>query len=378
MTMIATTAGCGASTPSPTPGSGDPCAAGGLGAWTGNDNVAASQDPPCGLAPEQVPMFVALGWDDNPDAEAMAWATRILEERGGVGSFYMTSSYGRSTDVQAAWRAARLAGHEIGNHTVKHNDGKKFTAAQWETEVTGCTEFLTSGGDGAVVPADQLVGFRTPYLGYNDATLGAVAKLGFHYDCSIEEGYQEEHDGTNYYWPYTLDSKSPGHTTQVEWGGPDAPAELTARPGLWELPVYALVVPPDDKCEAYGVPSGLRDRLRLVQTWFDPAGGKITGFDYNLWASKADGGFQMSKAETLATLKYSFDQRMAGNRAPFLLGVHSGYYIDEWNEFAPAAPTSTERREAIEEFLDYAKTKDGVRLASYRQVLDWMRSPKPL
>ena len=38
---------------------------GGLGEWTGNDNVRASQNPPCGLAPDQVPQFVAIGWDDN-------------------------------------------------------------------------------------------------------------------------------------------------------------------------------------------------------------------------------------------------------------------------------------------------------------------------
>src|SRR5687767_3494655 len=41
----------------------------GLGPWTGNDDVPASQQPPGGLRPDQVPMFVSFGFDDNPSVE---------------------------------------------------------------------------------------------------------------------------------------------------------------------------------------------------------------------------------------------------------------------------------------------------------------------
>jgi hypothetical protein len=210
------------------------------------------------------------------------------------------------------------------------------------------------------------MGFRTPYLEYDDATLSNVQALGFRYDCSIEEGYEDGQDGTNFYWPYTLDDLSPGHTVQVSWGGADAPKELTKHAGLWELPVYSVFVPQE-----------LRATMHSRQDYFDVEGGQITGFDYNLWVTVAEGGFNMSKAEFLATLKNSFDQHYKGNRAPFLLGAHPHIYTDDYDPPITGS-TAKERREAIEEFLDYVKAKEGVKIATFAEILDWLRNPKPL
>ena len=341
-----------------------------LGTWLGKDNVAPSSNPPCGLLPAQVPMFVSIGWDDNASAEGMTWALGALKARNAIASFYMTSVYGTQMPVAATWREARAQGHEIGNHTFRHNNGAKYTVTDWEAEIDTCTEFLTSKA--FVAPAAELFGFRTPFLAYNEATLATVQKRGFQYDCSIEEGFQAGADGTNFLWPYTLDGRSPGHSVYV---GPDRP-EIEPHPGLWELPVYAVIVPPDEECTKYGVPAGLRARLAGTRTGF-VASGKITGFDYNMWAKVQDGGFQMSKAEVVATLKYTLDLRLKGNRAPFLFGAHSAYYIAAWDRYAPAAPTAAERRQAIEEFLDYARAQPAVRLTSHKAVLDWLRNPQP-
>jgi peptidoglycan/xylan/chitin deacetylase (PgdA/CDA1 family) len=347
----------------------------GLGPYTGNDNVRASQQPPCGLAPSEVPQFVSIGFDDNGQAAGVTWAIDMLASRGKA-SFFLTTSYAQAT----VWKQAYMAGHEIGNHTVTHATDRNVGAARWRQEMTDASDYIkTMVG----VPEAELIGFRTPFLKYDDDTLGVVKELGFHYDTSIEEGYEWDDnanggkggpmDGTNYYWPYTLDNRSPGHTTQVEWG--EGLVEITARPGLWELPVYAVVVPPDDKCQQYGVEPGLRAKLKQRQTWFDVEGGLITGFDYNLWASTSVGGFQMTKAEFVATMKYTLDQRLAGNRAPFLFGAHTDYYVAAWNQNASGAPSETERRAAIEEFLDYAKSKPEVQIVSYAHVLDWVRNP---
>jgi peptidoglycan/xylan/chitin deacetylase (PgdA/CDA1 family) len=349
-----------------------------LGPWTGKDKLAPSTSPPCGLMPAQVPMFVSIGWDDNGNAEGMNWAVDMLKARSGTGSFYMTSGQGGNRLVVEAWRNARANGHEIGNHTDGHFDGKAYTAADWERELTTCNTFLTTTQ--FVVPKGDILGFRSPFLSYNDAMLATVQKLGFQYDCSIEEGLQPDADGTNYYWPYTLDNRSPGHTVLATRTG-STRMEIEPHPGLWELPVYAVIVPPDSECPKYGVPAGLRAKLAALQTWFaggqGPTEGKITGFDYNLWVKADSGGFALSKAELVATLKYSLDLRLKGNRAPFLFGAHTGFYLNSWNSNAPGAPTADERRAAIEEFLDYARSKPEVRITSARAVLEWMRNPRP-
>ena len=342
------------------------CTGGGLGAWTGNDNVPASQSPPCGLQPEQVPQFVAIGFDDNGQVGGMTWALDMLKTRGKA-SFFLTSSY-----MQAAtWKSIHIAGHEVGNHTVTHATDRNIGLSRWLQEMTDSNAYITGQ---AGIPAEDILGFRTPYLKYDNDTLTAVKQLGFRYDTSIEEGYEENQDGTNYLWPYTLDNRSPGHTVQVEWG--DGLVEIEPHAGLWELPVYAVVVPPDTKCQQYGVESGLRARLKERQSWFDPQSGLITGFDYNLWAGTSVGGFAMTKAEFVATLKYTLDQRLAGNRSPFLFGAHTDFYVAGWNQNATGTPSEMDRRAAIEEFLDYAKTKQEVEITSYQRVLEYVRNPK--
>jgi hypothetical protein len=57
------------------------------------------------------------------------------------------------------------------------------------------------------------------------------------------------------------------------------PQPITSHPGLWELPTHPVVVPPDDRCAAYGVAPGLRARSKDAASGFDQASGKITGFD---------------------------------------------------------------------------------------------------
>jgi hypothetical protein len=345
----------------------------------GADNVPASRAAPYGLARDQTPQFVGVGWDDNGDAEGMRWALDMHRRLGGHASFFVNSIYGSSDAVKRTWLEALAEGHEIGNHTACHlssHGGRPFTVDQWKAEIRACTDFLTSGG---VLRAAELRGFRAPYLDYDDATLSAIDELGFRYDCSIEEGHADDDDGTDYFWPYTLDNASPGHTRRVRLTQPEnALAELSSHAGLWELPVYALIAPPDDRCAEYGVPSGFRARLESRQPLLNAANGKIIGFDYNLWAPVAGEGFAMTRAEFLATTKYSFDQHYAGNRAPFLLGGHTAFYVEEWNENAPGTPLAADRRTAMEELLVYTASKPAVRVVAHCELLDWLSSPQPI
>jgi hypothetical protein len=365
--------------------------------WT--DDVPPSQSPPGGIAVADAPMFVTIGWDDNSysglpgsaGTGGMKWATDMIAARHHADgspihmTFYLTATYigvwmsESPTYVKRSWRAALDAGHEVGNHTFSHSHGDAFTLAQWDDEIARCNAWLTkpfdagepdgspSDANGIGAAASELYGFRTPFLEYNAQTFESVKAHGFWYDCSIEEGWQWEQSGGEYNWPYTLDGGSPGHDVLVDWGTKQA---IGQYPGLWEMPVYPLVAPPDAEASQYGIQPGLRAKLKGIASWFDEESGKITGFDYNLWVS-----FQMTKAEFLATLKYSLDLRLAGNRAPFMLGAHTDYYSSKYTG-APAS-TAEERQQAIEEFVDYALSRPEVRIASVKQILDWMRDPKP-
>lgn len=343
------------------------------------DQVAPAQHAPAGIADAQAPFFFGFGFDDNGDAAGMTWVLDLLRGRGVYATFFMTADYGRDPTVLATWRRARAEGHEIGNHSRSHlpeHGGRRLSAQAWRQEMRDCAAFLIDAG---VVPADGMRGFRTPYLEYSDATLAAVAAAGLEYDCSIEEGFEPGQDGGNAFWPYTLDGISPGHDAQR--AVPDGPGDLgplSPHPGLWELPVPAVFVPPDDRCADYGVRPGLRAALKARQPWFDVDSGAITGFDFNLWADRSMGGFALGAAEFLATLLYTVDQRLAGNRAPLLFGSHSGCYVDAWNGNAPGAPKAADRRAAVAAVLDAVRTRAPARIARHADVMDWMRRPTPL
>ena len=343
------------------------------------------QLPPGGYRSEQVPQFVVFGNDDisysgleaSGGGGGIHYLTELFAARRNPDgqplhySFYVNTKYitpeGNEDPalVKQAWKEAIDHGHEIGVHTHSHPHGREFSVKQWETEMQLCLDHLTST-NGVAVDRTSILGFRTPFIEYNDNTLKAARKKGFTYDCSIEEGFQSDADGRNFVWPYKLDHGSPGNAATYELL--NLPP-VRKHPGLWEIPAYAFLVPPDPLCEQYGVPAGLRSRLKKVKDYFQPEQGKITGFDWNLWYE-----FGMNKAEFLATLKYSLDQRLQGNRSPMTVGIHSDIYADR-NPEAPPQATVDERREALREFLDYALSKPEVRVVSARELLRWIESP---
>ena len=351
--------------------------------------------PPGGLSPERTPQFITIGNDDvgysglevSGGKGGLHFLTELFAERrnpAGTGngrtfdgaplhySFYVNTIYitsrGRENPewVKQAWKEAIEQGHEIGVHTHSHPHGNKFTVEQWEQEMQLCIDYLVRD---LGVPRNALIGFRTPYIEYNDNTLTAARKKGFVYDCSVEEGMQAESNGRNFLWPYKLDRGSPGNSAtykQLEL------PKVKKHPELWELPPYPFIVPPDELCEKYGVPPGLRKRLKQYTHYFNAEQGKITGFDWNLWYE-----YGMNAREFVATLKYTLDERLQGNRAPFLLGTHTDIYAD-LNPEKPPKTTAEERRDALREFVDYALTKPEVRFVSARELLGWLQSPVPL
>ena len=132
--------------------------------------------------------------------------------------------------------------------------------------MTDCINLLTKPynpnakeGDpdsGMGIKREDIVGFRTPYLSYNEHVYYALEKLNFKYDATIEEGWQADQDGSNFFWPYTLDEGSPGDEYVAKVFYEKNEPFVKKHPGLWVLPEYVLIIPPDELCEKYGVKKG--------------------------------------------------------------------------------------------------------------------------
>lgn len=321
------------------------------------DLMEPSQDPPGGLRPEQVPQYVSLGFDDNGVGENIDWLLGELSSRRnppGRGqkdtfdgtplevAFYLLGSHGVG---MVSWQKAYEAGHEIGNHSFNHphgrvwtNEGKPLSTMPlegWRAEMQKTFIALERLG----IPRREVRGYRQPYLEASTNSLLAVAHEYFRYDCSLEEGFQEDQSTGSYFWPYTLHGGSPGN-----------PALEARIKGLWEVPVYALMVPP-----------ALQEKVRKLDPGMDQA--KITGFDYNLWTL-----YQLEPEEFTQVLNYNLDLALAGNRAPFTFGTHS----DDYGAMNPG------RRKALLDFIDYALSKPEVRFVGPNRIIDWMKAPRGL
>jgi peptidoglycan/xylan/chitin deacetylase (PgdA/CDA1 family) len=382
-------------------------------AYDYSDNQPYSQSPPQGLSVSEVPLFVSIGFDDNSlsglegsgGTGGMTWILDYLRNKRnstGLGnsltydstpirvSFFNTSKYQEETVkddpvyVKRAWNTALNDGHEIAIHTVNHLHGSQFSTDQWNTEIGDTITHLIKPFDANEQPGNSsstsgmganfinLYGFRTPFLEYNNETFSSLVQQGLTYDASIEEGWENTIDGTNFPWPYTLDSGSPGNQDMLDRGFPNK-FPISDHPGLWELGVNPVIIPPDSATSQYGINYSIRDKVLANVSYFDVVGGKMTGFDFNLWQQA-----KLNKAETLATLKYTLDLRLQnGNRAPFLFGAHSENYGSK-NAALFSQISVRERQEVIEEFLQYARSKPEVRIVPYQSVINWMRNPSAI
>ena len=367
--------------------------------------------PPGGLDVKKVPLFVVFGDDDNgysgldaqgniiKNAAGTAWLVDMFSGinnpagRGNSKTFdgsqvhfslmglseYVT--WENRVECKKAWRMAYEQGHEIGNHTATHPHGTNASVEDWKREILTCNSDISKPWDpdnlesletGIGVPALDIIGFRSPYLQYNDDLFTVLEQNNFKYDCSIEEGYENNFNGRDLYWPYTLHNGTPAN-----------PA-IKKHPSIIELPVYPFVVPPDDKCNEYGVKQGLRSALAARESgkqfqkdhahdYVHLDDGRIRGLDYDLWQE-----YNMTAAEFLATLKYTLDERLSGNRAPMTICMHTDFYVkNPWDE-----PCGIEnhiaRQHALKDFFDYAHSKRDVRIVSGKELVEWLQNPVEL
>ncbi len=332
------------------------------------------------------------------------------------------------------------AGHEIGNHTVDHletnsiwpedkwpNAGDGFdngdgldmlgnpwneqdefggqnpyvyeqgwrSGAGYKLQQQTWKEILTLGEqdhansdnkEKITIPSSQgsrLQGFRAPRLEINSNMFSALSEKGYLYDCGVEEGMEQNVDGSNFLWPYTVDNGVPNFFTKQQLNETVYATSFptVADGSVWEIPVNLMIVPEDIRVSVLEGHNKLRvdgegNSALEMKDW----DGKITGFDFNmfiLWAMKPE--------HVLATMKNTLDLHYDNNRAPMQVGAHTDYFtpmydfatLDGDGAFKYALPkynsghgnTWTERKKVFEDFVDYAKGKSGVEFVSGYELI---------
>lgn len=88
----------------------------------------------------------------------------------------------------------------------------------------------------AGIPLSSIVGFRAPFLNYSTDTLQLLKDAQFTYDSSSSASLPVTENGTDAYWPYTLDNGLANDCLTI----PGVCNGQPKVPGLWEFPMYAL------------------------------------------------------------------------------------------------------------------------------------------
>jgi MYXO-CTERM domain-containing protein len=355
--------------------------------------VPWSQNPPGGLTPAQVPQFVAVTFDDGYGLEdggtgGVNFIIDFMSAKRNPGggksgtfdgtpvrtTFYLSSTNGSDAANRTAWTRAFKDGHEAADHTINHPNGGtldaggtppgRFAVTKWVGEIKGCRDFLTGAGGITASPAD-IVGFRTPFLGYNDNTFTALSQLGFLYDSTFPNCFGDGETAGSCSWPHTLDGPSKDADTLMTKAGAEA---IKSHPGLMEVPVSTVFVPVELRAK---IPA----QMPYPSLW-EPATGKLGGLD---WTVLMDA--KLTPDEMTKVLEYTLDQHLAGNRAPFVFCAHTflySYSNPSSNPDTPSSAVRDARWKALTAFLSYALTKPEVRMRPVKDIVAWMQKPVPL
>ncbi|KAI7872325.1 hypothetical protein BDF14DRAFT_1752051 [Spinellus fusiger] len=278
--------------------------------------LCASQSPPNGLQPKDVPQFVTITFDDSVQASLMTTANQLLNVKNpngctAKGSWYVSMQYTDFSLVQE-WYAN---GNEVADHTFTH------VGSPSAQEIAAAKAMLH---EYAGVPLGKIKGFRAPFLNYTAETLSEISQQGFQYDSSSSAVVDD------CYWPYTLDN---GMANDC-WTGICA-AGAVKLPGVWEIPMYAV-----------------NDNASVPQLMDNYLAGSVA--DVTQWSNT------------------NFDRHYNGNRQPFGIYVHPTHLTSY-----PGLPDPAPLKQGVISFIQSLASKPDVWFVSNDQLLQWMKNPVP-
>ncbi len=219
------------------------------------------------------------------------------------------------------WRA-RNEGNEIASHACGHFDGKSWTKADWQRELTTYKQVLTEawakyGSDPEPegwkrFVADEIRGFRAPYLSEGPALLSALRDMGYAFDGS---------------------------------GVSRGPALPVHSGGLYQFGLPTISEGPQNR--------------------------PVVAMDYNLYVRHSgaiERPDQLNEFEGRAydAFKRAFDRQYQGQRIPFQIGLHFTLMNGDayWR--------------ALERFTSEVCRKPDVRCTTYSQYLKETRGVTPV
>ncbi len=225
---------------------------------------------------------------------------------------FATSKEDIAKRLDNIWRA-RNEGNEIASHACGHFDGKTWSKADWERELTTYSQVLSEAwskygrdpepeGWKAFVTT-EIRGFRAPYLSENPALLAALKNKGYVFDGS---------------------------------GVSKGPALPIRANGLYQFGLPTISEGPQNR--------------------------PVIAMDYNLFV-RHSGGFERTDHQgefenrAYAAFKGAFERQYEGQRIPFQIGLHFTLMNGDayWR--------------ALERFTTEVCTKPDVRCTTYGEYL---------
>lgn len=280
--------------------------------------MCPSNKPPAGMANGDVPQFIVLTNDDAITVISQPIILNVTERHANKNGCKMPATWFVSIDYTDPHLVKNVfvRGHEIATHTINHVSDANVT------QIVGARDWLVKE---AGIPKSKIGGFRAPFLMFSPEQREILQENDFWFDSSISEVYGPQSptspSAAERLWPYTMDYGMPQDCTIST--GPCSPDER--HPGLWEFPMW-----------------NIQDATGVTVASMDPLGDP-----YELY-------------------KLQFDERYDGNRAPLGIFLHAAWLL--------ADPTRADR---LNQFLEYAMSKENVFLVTVSQVLDWMKNPVP-
>jgi hypothetical protein len=179
------------------------------------------------MSTSDIPQFITLTFDDAIAPYGMSLVKPLTDITDQFGCGIQSTFYVSIENTDCELVQGLYKGHnEIATHTYSH------VGTPGKNEIIGAKNYLKNV---CRIPADEIRGFRAPYLDWNQKTLDNLSDLGFLYDSSITiHDPVDSNYGRNQIWPFTLNAES---LPLFKCDG--CPAKLhSPNPGLWEIPMW--------------------------------------------------------------------------------------------------------------------------------------------